>query len=128
MRNLVFGGESGLLGRSLNNFNLAWKSLLKCYQNGQPVRHFPKHWVFIHSSTGVRVSEPMSKVSSIVKRTGVVWAMLMFATALPSTLSTPAPPLAMPGAVILEVEFQGMLARCEWLLPFLPNFGTARRL
>jgi hypothetical protein len=25
-------------------------------------------------------------------------------------------------AIVLEVEFQGVLARCEWLLPLPPNF------
>jgi NUDIX domain len=29
----------------------AWKSFLKCHQNGQPVRHFPEHWVLIHLPT-----------------------------------------------------------------------------
>jgi hypothetical protein len=51
---------------------------------------------------GVRVSTPTSKVSSIAMMNGMVCGILLVATSLPSTFSTPVSPLPKPGPSYLK--------------------------
>ena len=66
------------------------------------------------SRRGVRVSCPTSKVSSSGKVIGVVCSSVFLATSLPSTESIAGAALAKAGAVVLEVEADGVLARLQF--------------
>ena len=62
------------------------------------------------SSTGVRVPDPMSNVSSIVKRTGVVWTIPWFAEILAVYFQHAGAALGHARVLVLEVKFESMLA------------------
>ena len=58
----------------------------------------------------------------MVKRTGVVWAMLLVRDVLAVNLQHPGAALGKTGPVVLEVKFESMFAGSQRLLPFPPSF------